>query len=98
MAASCEILRDAASRPQMLQRFPATIGYYEMSVMPKSLFAIDGSLLKTILRTRFMLYPSSPKPSQHAYVDMEKAVETAEAMVGEIDLGHELEKMIIFLM
>ena len=33
------------SRPELVPRLPATIGNYEMSVTPRSMFVSDGSLL-----------------------------------------------------
>ena len=33
------------SRPELVPKLEATIGEYEMAVVPRSLFAMDGSLL-----------------------------------------------------
>ena len=33
------------SRPEMVPKLEATIGEYELSVIPRSMFAVDGSLL-----------------------------------------------------
>ena len=42
------------SRPELVPKLPTTIGDYEMSVLPRSLFASDGSLLIPTDKSSFM--------------------------------------------
>ena len=66
------------SRPQFVPRLPDTIGNYELAVIPRSLFAIDGSLL----------IPTDKSSIMHAIEAMPcQSTDNAFCELGKIDVS-----------
>ena len=52
------------SRPELVPRLEDMIGDYEMAVIPRSIFAVDGSLLLPTDKSRLLHQIEALKPSQ----------------------------------
>ena len=50
------------SRPELVPKLALSIGEYEMSVIPRSLFAVDGSLLVYKGKSVLMKFMAAVKP------------------------------------
>lgn len=74
------------SRPELVLKLPATIGDYEMSVIPRSLFATDGSLLIPTDKSCIMHAVENQEPADEDYDDIFPLQDDTDGTEKEISL------------